>query len=155
MFNFLGWHVFKVGSRKLGFHILSPTVVLLYKYQCMVAYIANIQSIVGFVVILPKSGVIHWPTHPYIIPCFTGQNVKGSSCDAAQFSFGYLTTDLGLPSACQSWAAHGGFWYISGCVCLLLECGNRKRQILSLEENLLLLMKLSVIHLKVYLKILV
>lgn len=92
MFNFLGWHVFKVGSRKLGFHILSPTAVLLYKYQCMVAYIANIQSIVGFVVILPKSGVIHWPTHPYIIPCFTGQNVKGSFCDAAQFSFGYLTT---------------------------------------------------------------
>lgn len=104
----------------------------------------NIQSIAGFV-ILPRAGLIHWPTHPYIMPCFAGQNVKGISWDAAQFSFGFLTTDLGLPSW-QSW----GFWYISACVYLLLECGNRKRQILSLEEKLLSLMKLSVIHLKGY-----
>lgn len=108
--------------------MLSPIALLLYKYQCIVACTENIQSIVGFVVILPKSGVIHWPTHPYTIPCFTGQIVKGSSWDAAQFSFGNLTTDLALCSW-QSWAAHGRFWSISGCVYLLLECGDRKRQI--------------------------
>lgn len=151
LFNFLGWHVFKVGSRKLVFLILSPIAVLLYKYQFMIACTENIQSIVGSVVIFPRSGVIHWPTHPYIIPCFTGHSVKGSSRDAAQSSLGYLPSEIDLPSACQSWAAHGGLWYISGCVYLLLECGNRKRQILSLEENLFLLMKLSVIHLKGYL----
>lgn len=108
LFKVLDWHVFRVGSRKLGFLMLSPIALLLCKYQCIVACTENIQSIVGFVVILPKSGVIHWPTHPYTVPCFTGQIVKGSSWDAAQFSFGNLTTDLALRSW-QSWAAHGRF----------------------------------------------
>lgn len=57
-----------------------------------------------------------------------------------------------LTLACPR-ASHGQLMgvLIIGCVYLLLERGNRKRQILSLEENLLLLMKLSVIHLKGYL----
>jgi len=85
-------YVLKVGSRKLGFLIIEPisclksfcllTLKLQFCYisiQGMVVCIENIQSNVGFVAILLRSGVIHWPAHPYILPCFTGQDAKGCS----------------------------------------------------------------------------
>lgn len=121
----------------------------------MVTRVEHIQSKVGFVAVLLRSGVIHWPAHLYIIPCFTGQDVKGSPiCCYHNFPLSTITTDIGLPSACQSNRPHrlrqlmGGFLIHRWSY---YTCSDTKRQTLSLEENSQLSMKLSVIHLKIHL----
>lgn len=124
----------------------------------MVVCVENIQSKVGFVAILLRSGVIHWPTHPYIIPCFTGQSIKDSSILCYQNSpLGTITTEIGLPSACQSNRPHrlrqlmGWFFLIDQWSYLSAPWMWQWQETNSLVENSQSLMELLVIHLKRYL----
>lgn len=150
LFSSLGWQVFEVGSRKFGFLKLSPIAVL-YKYQCMGACTENIQSILlGFWwFFLGLEWFTGQPIHPlHLVLQVRIERHLPWGCTILLWAPHPWPWPALMPVMGRSW----GVLVHHHWLCLsLLECGNRKRQIPSLEEKLLLLMKLSVIPLKGYL----